>query len=81
MNAQITFKLDIFNLETELSAEELGKQMEAKVEPILHQVIKAVSENESWIYELATHLKENIPLSENAKEVFEASNISIGEPE
>ena len=47
MNAQVTFKLDIFNLETELSAEELGKQMEAKVEPILHQVIKSVSENES----------------------------------
>ena len=31
MNAQVTFKLDIFNLETEQSAEALANQIEAQL--------------------------------------------------
>ena len=76
MNAQVTFLLQVFNLDTELSAEALGRQIEAKIEPMIHQMIKAAAENNGWLgYELETLLKENIPLSENAEAVFEVNNI------
>lgn len=81
MNAQVTFKLNMFNLETGLSAEALGERIESEIEPMIHQIIKAVAQNESWIFELETRLKEGIPISETAKQVFEANNLSVGEGE
>lgn len=81
MNAQVIFKLGIFNLESDSSAEALGKQIEQEIEPIIQKIIKATAKNRSWIYELETRLKENIPVSENAKQIFEANNISIEEEE
>lgn len=78
MNAQVTFKLQIFNLESEISAEELAEILEKKIEPEILQVIKRCAKNGQWVYELETLLKENIPISESAKQVFEASNIQVG---
>ena len=82
MNAQVTFKLDIFNLETEQSAEALANQIESAIEPIILKTINANAQNGSWVYEFEAFVKENIPVSDTAKQVFEGTNnISIGEHE
>ena len=77
MNAQVTFRLQIFNLESEISAEEPAENLEEKIEPEILQVIKRWAKNGKWIYELETLLKENIPISESAKKVFEVSDIQV----
>lgn len=81
MNAQVTFKLDIFNLETEQSVESLANQIESEIEPVILKTIKANAQNGSWIYEFEVFVKENIRVSDTAKQIFDANNILIGEHE
>lgn len=77
MNAQITFILEVYNLTGELSAEELAKQIEAKIEPIISKTIGDAAENESWITGLETRLKEDIMIPDTVRRVFEANDIEL----
>ncbi len=76
MNCRVNFILEAYNLDTELSAEELAKQIEAKVEPIVQQVIKDTAQNESWISGLETRLKEDIQIPDVVMRVFEANDVT-----
>lgn len=76
MNAQVTFILEAYNLETELSAEELAEQIEAKVEPVIQEVIKAAAKNESWISGLETRLKADIQIPDVVMRVFQANDVT-----
>ena len=76
MNAQITFILSVYNLETDLSAEEISEQITAKIEPIVNEIITAAANNEGWISGLETRLEENIAIPEVVRRVFEANNIT-----
>ena len=79
MNAQITFKFSIFNLETDLSAEELGKAIHDLLDAGSKQIIEKAAKNKSWIYDIETFVKENIAIPENIQEVFDANDIKVGD--
>ena len=79
MNAQITFKFSIFNLETDLSAEELGKAIHNLLDAGAKQIIEKNAKNKSWIFDIETFVKDNVPIPENVQEVFDANDIKVGE--
>ena len=79
MNAQITFKFSIFNLETDLSAEELGKAIHDLLDAGAKKTIEKNAKNKAWIYDIETFLKDNIPIPDTVQEVFEANDIKVGD--
>ena len=79
MNSQITFKFSIFNLETDLSAEELGKEIHKLLDAGSKQIIEKAAKNKSWIFDIETFVKDNVPIPDAVQEVFDANDIKVGE--
>ena len=79
MNSQITFKFCVFNLETDLSAEELGKAIHDLLDAGSKQIIEKTAKNKSWIFDIETFVKDNIPIPDAVQEVFDANDIKVGE--
>ena len=77
MNSQITFVCKVYNLDSSKSSEEIGVEIERKIDELIGEVINTVADNQSWIYELETFVKDNIELSEQAKLVFDVNDISV----
>ena len=79
MNSQITFKFSVFNLETDLSAEELGKAIHDLLDAGSKQIIEKAAKNKSWIFDIETFVKDNVPIPDAVQEVFDANDIKVGE--
>ena len=79
MNSQITFRFSVFNLETDLSTEELGKAIHNLLDAGAKQIIEKNAKNKAWIFDIETFVKDNVPIPDAVQEVFDANEIKVGE--
>ena len=79
MNSQITFRFSVFNLETDLSTEELGKAIHNLLDAGAKQIIEKNAKNKAWIFDIETFVKDNVPIPDAVQEVFDANDIKVGE--
>ena len=77
MNTQIVFVFRGFNLEMDMSDDDLGHLIQNKIEPMIREIIKSNTANESWIYEFETYSKANIQLPDHVRQVFDENNIEV----
>ena len=79
MNSQITFRFSVFNLESDLSTEELGKAIHNLLDAGAKQIIEKNAKNKAWIFDIETFVKDNVPIPDAVQEVFDANDIKVGE--